>query len=73
MRFREAVAFAFAMDWPLNIGITITWTALIQAGSTTKAIASGAVNGIEKNTPATSWRVCVALRDCPLSPFGGGT
>jgi hypothetical protein len=28
MRFREAVAFAYAMDWPLNIGITITWAAL---------------------------------------------
>ena len=27
MRFREAVAFAYAMDWPLNIGITITWWA----------------------------------------------
>ncbi len=32
MRFREAVAFAYAMDWPLNIGITITWTALEAAG-----------------------------------------
>lgn len=32
MRFREAVAFAYAMDWPLNIGITITWTALETAG-----------------------------------------
>lgn len=32
MRFREAVAFAYAMDWPLNIGITITWAALAAAG-----------------------------------------
>ena len=32
MRFREAVAFAYAMDWPLNIGLTITWTALQLAG-----------------------------------------
>jgi len=32
MRFREGVAFAYAMDWPLNIGITITWTALQAAG-----------------------------------------
>lgn len=32
MRFREAVAFAYAMDWPLNIGLTITWTALQSAG-----------------------------------------
>lgn len=32
MRFREAVSFAYAMDWPLNIGITITWTALLTAG-----------------------------------------
>ena len=32
MRFREAVSFAYAMDWPLNIGITITWAALQTAG-----------------------------------------
>lgn len=32
MRFREAVAFAYAMDWPLNIGITITWAALLTTG-----------------------------------------
>jgi hypothetical protein len=32
MRFREAVAFAYAMDWPLNIGLTITWAALETAG-----------------------------------------
>lgn len=32
MRFTEAVAFAYAMDWPLNIGITITWAALETAG-----------------------------------------
>jgi len=32
MRFREAVAFAYEMDWPLNIGLTITWAALETAG-----------------------------------------
>ncbi len=32
VRFSEAVAFAYAMDWPLNIGLTITWTALQRAG-----------------------------------------
>ena len=32
VRFREAVAFAYAMDCPLNIGLTITWTALQTAG-----------------------------------------
>jgi len=32
MRFSDAVAFAYEMDWPLNIGLTITWTALQTAG-----------------------------------------
>lgn len=32
MRFSEAVTFAYAMDWPLNIALTITWTALHAAG-----------------------------------------
>lgn len=32
VRFDDAVRFAYAMDWPLNIGITITWTALHTAG-----------------------------------------
>jgi len=32
MRFKKAVAFAYAMDWPLNIGLTFTWTALQAAG-----------------------------------------
>ena len=32
MRFREAVTFAYAMDWPLNIGVTIAWVALLTAG-----------------------------------------
>lgn len=36
MRFSEAVAFAYAMDWPLNISITITWTALTAAGERTE-------------------------------------
>lgn len=30
--FRAAVAFAYAMDWPLNIFITLTWPALLEAG-----------------------------------------
>jgi hypothetical protein len=32
MRFDRAVSFANAMDWPLNISITLTWTALYSAG-----------------------------------------
>lgn len=32
VRFSEAAAFAYAMDWPLNIGLTMTWTALQTAG-----------------------------------------
>jgi hypothetical protein len=32
MRFRESVKFSYAMDWPLNIGLTITWAALMTAG-----------------------------------------
>jgi len=32
MRFQEAAAFAYAMDWPLNMSLTITWTALLTAG-----------------------------------------
>lgn len=32
MRFHQAAAFAYAMDWPLNVGLTITWTALQAAG-----------------------------------------
>lgn len=32
MRFQDAVTFAYAMDWPLNIGLTITWTALETTG-----------------------------------------
>lgn len=31
-RFRDAALFAYAMDWPLNVGLTITWTALQVAG-----------------------------------------
>ena len=36
MRFKEAVAFAYAMDWPLNIGITVTWHALLTTGEKTE-------------------------------------
>ena len=32
MQFRNAVSFAYKMDWPLNISLTITWTALQSAG-----------------------------------------
>ena len=32
VRFKEAVAFAYDMDWPLNFGLTFTWTALQSAG-----------------------------------------
>ena len=32
MRFGEAVTFAYAMDWPLNMSLTITWPALQTAG-----------------------------------------
>lgn len=32
MRFERAVAFAYAMDWPINHALTITWGALITAG-----------------------------------------
>lgn len=32
VRFEQAVAFAYAMDWPINHAITITWAALITAG-----------------------------------------
>lgn len=31
-RFRDAVVFAYAMDWPLNVGLTITWAALRAVG-----------------------------------------
>lgn len=31
-QFSEAVAFAYAMNWPLNIGLTISWDALWAAG-----------------------------------------
>lgn len=31
-QFPEAVAFAYAMDWPLNIGLTISWDGLWTAG-----------------------------------------
>ena len=30
--FRAAVSFAYAMDWPVNVSITITWSALREAG-----------------------------------------
>jgi hypothetical protein len=30
--FKAAVSFAYAIDWPVNISITVTWSALITAG-----------------------------------------
>ena len=30
--FRAAVSFAYEMDWPVNVSITVTWSALIEAG-----------------------------------------
>lgn len=32
MRFRDAVVFAYKMDWPLNVSLTITWDALQTTG-----------------------------------------
>jgi len=32
MHFRDAVAFAYEMDWPMNIALTVSWDALLQAG-----------------------------------------
>ena len=32
MEFQAAVEFAFKNDWPLNIAVTVTWSALVQAG-----------------------------------------
>ena len=30
--FKDAVLFAWKMDWPLNVSVTISWNALIDAG-----------------------------------------
>jgi hypothetical protein len=30
--FRAAVSFAYEIDWPVNVSVTITWSALIEAG-----------------------------------------
>lgn len=30
--FEAAVLFAYEMDWPINVGITVTWSALMEAG-----------------------------------------
>lgn len=32
VRFEQAAAFAYAMDWPINHGITIAWDALLRTG-----------------------------------------
>ena len=31
-RFRQAVVCAYANGWPINVALTITWSALINAG-----------------------------------------
>lgn len=31
--FNEAALFAYEMGWPINVALTITWAALVQAGS----------------------------------------
>ena len=31
--FHAALLFAYKMDWPINVALTVTWTALIHAGS----------------------------------------
>ena len=59
MRFREAVAFAYAMDWPLNIGFTITWTALETAGERNEGHCLGRSEwGREKYTRDELARLC---------------
>ena len=59
MRFREAVAFAYAMDWPLNIGITITWAALEAAGEHNEGHCLGRGEwGREKYTRDELARLC---------------
>ena len=30
--FQAAVSFVYAMDWPMNVTVTVTWSALISAG-----------------------------------------
>ena len=63
MRFREAVAFAYAMDWPLNIGITITWTALETAGERNEGHCLGRGEwGREKYTRDELARLCRSER-----------
>jgi hypothetical protein len=32
VRFHDAVLFAYAMDWPLTVGVTLSWDALKAAG-----------------------------------------
>ena len=59
MRFREAVAFAYAMDWPLNISLTITWAALEAAGEHNEGHCLGRSEwGREKYTRDELARLC---------------
>ena len=30
--FRATVSFAYEIDWPVNVSVTVTWSALITAG-----------------------------------------
>jgi hypothetical protein len=58
-RFSDAVAFAYAMDWPLNIAITITWDALITAGDKNEGHCLGRGEwGREKYTRDELARLC---------------
>ena len=59
MRFRDAVAFAYAMDWPLNIALTITWAALQTAGERNEGHCLGRGDwGREKYTRDELARLC---------------
>lgn len=59
MRFSDAVVFAYAMDWPLNIGITITWDALRTAGEQNEGHCLGRGEwGRESNTRDELARLC---------------
>lgn len=58
-RFRDAVLFAYAMDWPLNVGLTITWTALQTAGERNEGHCLGLGEwGREKYTRDELARLC---------------
>ncbi|CAM3976021.1 hypothetical protein PAYE108092_15845 [Paracoccus yeei] len=79
-RFRDAALFAYAMDWPLNVGLTITWTALQVAGERNEGHCLGRGEWArEKYTPChiggeRHWFLCPA-RGCGQRVaviYGGG-